>query len=247
MLAMSAIQKHCKMIQYQAFTLIAFIVLFVYATPSVTLRVLSLAGLFACSLLIVKKLCALIFLLPDRANKLLLSMGFIVMIGGASFDIINTVVFSPDLSLEGNPIARSLLDSGTSVGFVYIIGAIGQSLLLIIGLLLWVFFLKSYPVILNEIRRNPKKPFLYTLWGGPNATLLRIMIGKGDPFYNISSLGPIFLGVFLHRWYLGLEWLNIVPISRIVAPSLFLIFSFCAHALFVRWAIRSEFRVGKMK
>jgi hypothetical protein len=47
-------------------------------------------------------------------------VGAFSIIGGAAFDMIATVVKSPDLILEANPEARSLLDIGYSVEFVYV-------------------------------------------------------------------------------------------------------------------------------
>jgi hypothetical protein len=46
-------------------------------------------------------------------------LGIAFIVGGAVFDMTATVMHSPDLRFEGNPIARALLDSGHSLAFVY--------------------------------------------------------------------------------------------------------------------------------
>jgi hypothetical protein len=63
--------------------------------------------------------------------------GAVFIAGGAGFDIFATLLHSPDLSRESNPIARLLLDSGKSVEFVMFFGAVCQSLAAIASVLLW--------------------------------------------------------------------------------------------------------------
>src|SRR5262249_41400670 len=65
-------------------------------------------------------------------------LGCAFVVGGAAFDIFATVLHSPNLSDEGNPVARALLDAGHPVAFLYGYAAVGQSLYLLFLCTLWV-------------------------------------------------------------------------------------------------------------
>ncbi len=69
--------------------------------------------------------------------------GVVFIVAGALLDITVTIVHTPDLRLEGNPVARLLLDSGHSVGFVYGYGALAQSFYLSFLTLMWASLLRQ--------------------------------------------------------------------------------------------------------
>src|SRR5262245_56014805 len=62
------------------------------------------------------------------APALAVIAGVVWILGGVAFDIGATIIQTPDLRQETNPIARSLLDSGHPVSFVFGYGAVAQSL-----------------------------------------------------------------------------------------------------------------------
>jgi len=85
--------------------------------------------------------------------------------------------------------------------------------------MLWVIFLKAYPILLREIQPSTCLKMFVSLFGGPHATKLDLFLGKVNYFFYISSFTPMFVALSLYRWYLGLEWLEVVPISRIAVPT----------------------------
>ena len=57
--------------------------------------------------------------------------------GGAALDVVATVLHTPDLSLEENPVARALLDGGHSLSFVYGYAFVCQALLVALLAVVW--------------------------------------------------------------------------------------------------------------
>lgn len=86
-------------------------------------------------------------------------------------------------------------------------------------------FLKAYPLMIQEILPGNFLSTIAIILGGPNANLWKLLIGKVDYFFSISSITPLLVGLSCYRWYLGLEWLNLAPISRILVPTIFSIIS----------------------
>ncbi len=119
--------------------------------------------------------------------------GVAYFVGGALFDIAATLIHSPDLEYEGNPVARALLDSGHSLPFIYAYAAVCQSLTLLTLCLLWVAFLRHRPALVGSVKRrgSPVRPFLtyHLFW----LVVALVLAGAAD------------------RWYLGLEWFGLVP------------------------------------
>src|SRR5438128_2600459 len=64
--------------------------------------------------------------------------GWAAVGGGAACDIYATVSHSPDLSREANPLIRSLLDNGVSLGRVYGYAALTQVLFVAVTMVLWL-------------------------------------------------------------------------------------------------------------
>jgi len=206
---------------------------FVLFLPSIYISGISLFGMLVCVVVVTKKLFSLYNVLPEKLPTKSFLLGSFIVVGGATFDIVNTIMQTPDLSFEGNPVARLFLDNHFSVLFVYVLGALGQSLVVFFTLLLWAVFLKTYPILLSELRSNPPKSLICTVLGGPKASYLDLIVGKIEPMYTVTAVVPLLVGSFLYRWYLGFEWLELVPISRVLVPSLAVCFSLVGYLYFM--------------
>lgn len=160
----------------------------------------------------------ILFLLPGKAPFKPLFAGLVLIIGGAFFDITNTILHSPDLSLESNPLILFLFNYNFSLFYIYCMSFLGQILLVTNFCLLWAVFLKAYPIMLQKAASEDFLSTSIKLLGGVNANFWKIMIGKVDPFFAVTSVIPVLVGLSFYRWYLGLEWLNLVPISRVIVP-----------------------------
>lgn len=206
---------------------------FVLFLPSVYISVVGLLGMLVCVVIVTGKLFSLYNILPEKLPVKSFLLGSFIVVGGATFDIVNTIIQTPDLSFEGNPVARLFLDNHFSVSFVYTVGVLGQSLVVLFTILLWAVFLKTYPVLLSELRNKPPKSLICTILGGPRASYVDLLVGKIEPIYTVTAVAPLLVGSFLYRWYLGFEWLELVPISRVVAPSLAICFSLICYLYFM--------------
>lgn len=141
------------------------------------------------------------------------------IVGGAILDIAVTVAYSPDLSLEGNPYVRVLLDSEHSLAFVYVHALVTQSLYITLFCGLWLGFLKHRRTIAITIAAGAPETvleFVKAATGGAHLTvrqwLLPIRRSEIPLMYHYIWLIaiPIVFGISLFRWYAALEWLGIV-------------------------------------
>lgn len=185
------------------------------------------ASIDGCFALLLFALCGIFVLfftikifnsLPGKMNTLALIGGLFLIIGGTIFDIANTVIYSPDLELEANPIIQFFIQYNFSLKKIYFFAFIYQVCNTLLTSFLWASFLKAYPTIIKSL---PKKNIWKTtvfIFAGPKATSFDFIVGKVDPFYFITSITPVLTALSLYRWYLGLEWLELVPISRILMP-----------------------------
>jgi len=151
--------------------------------------------------------------------------GAVFVGGGAAFDVIATLLHSPDLSNEANPVARFLLDSGHSVTFVLVYGALCQTLLTIGSIFLWGALLSQRVTIVDSVRdSSPTFPkFMKAILGGANKSWKQIFFPRlfryhGDRsaryFYTLWVLAALLVGGAGFRWYLGLEWFGFSPLNR---------------------------------
>lgn len=209
-----------KKVYFTIITSALLVILFVFIQPKNFIGLALLSLITLCGMIILGLFIKAKNLLPEKAPLVPFSIGALLIVGGALFDVINTVIQSPDLALEANIFIRFLFESNFSLMQIYWIGTLEQLLLLGIALTMWCAFLKAYPIILRSI--PPSNIFLTAIRvsGGPRANILDVLIGKGDYFFSTSSLTPAIVGVFLYRWYLGLEWLDLVPISHFIAPTI---------------------------
>jgi hypothetical protein len=154
-------------------------------------------------------------------------VGVVFIAGGAGFDILATLVHSRDLQNETNPVARFLLDSGHSIGFVLIYAGLCQSLLTLGSIFLWGGLLSQRLIIVESIRGSfhTFPEFLKAMLGGANATwkqwcLPWVSRPKRDRsarfFYYPWPLAAMLIGSAAYRWYCGIEWFGFSPANRAV-------------------------------
>lgn len=168
-------------------------------------------------------MCALAIALAARgmgaAGWLPLVGGWVFVAGGAAFDIVATLVHTPDLAREANPAARALLDSDHGVGFVYVFAGIAQAS--VVGFIgaLWTGLLRHRRSWLDSaMDLGPRtygafvrfalsgKPMTWPQFLWPFGRDRRKMYGC-----VIWVLVPPLMGLFAHRWCLGLEWFALAP------------------------------------
>src|SRR5262249_30249816 len=101
-----------------------------WQVPAAYLFAVPLAGLLVCMTLLLRTG-------RDRAPLPVLLPGLALVAGGTGFDLVATVVHSPDLAQESNPVARALLDSGHSIPFLYAYGLLMQGGLALLFCLVW--------------------------------------------------------------------------------------------------------------
>lgn len=179
-----------------------------------------------------------------------LTAGIILITGGAIFDMMATVIKSPSLVQEANPIVRSFLDSGYSVEFVYAYGLIAQVLLMTLGCVLWAAFLKHRETIIALARiSNPTSylSFIKAATGGAHLSwrqyLLPLKLSELPKAYHfLWVIIVMWVVTDLVRWYFGLEWLKLAPVSRntvLIVLSLLSLIVYSAW-LWVRYSKQSK-------
>jgi hypothetical protein len=174
--------------------------------------------------------------------------GCLFVLGGIWLDLFGTVVHSPDLEQEANLIARYLLDSGRSVGFVYAYGAAGQLCVAVAQCALWIALVKHLPIYLESSYADARSSFagfLKAALGSGKLTWRQffwsVRAGRGVSWYH-SLCFLIPFGVLLgaaHRWYLGLDWFGLF--RRVPGPLAMAILSaafFSAYFVWLFWAYR---------
>lgn len=179
-----------------------------------------------------------------------LVVGVLLIITGIGIDIVATVIKTPSLSREANPIARSLLYSGYSVGFVYVYGIIGQLVVTLMSCLMWAAFLrhrKTITAIAWQLGPETAIEFI-------NAAMYRKVTSQVMWRYPLSeyrgydkwyhAIQPVLLIVVLisiARLYLGLEWLGLPHVRRNVLWVILTVLSLLTYYIWV-WIEYSQGR-----
>lgn len=153
---------------------------------------------------------------PSPLPKAPFAGGMVLYVGGVLFDAFATLLKTPDLFYEGNPVARGLLDSGFSHKFVIAYGVLTQALLAFFVCVLWGAFLKHKGTFIAQAKDKSKHSFakfLKAAWGGADLSwrqlLFPIKISELPKAYYLTwSLAPFLIIGGLYRWYLGLEWIK---------------------------------------
>jgi hypothetical protein len=146
--------------------------------------------------------------------------GCALLLGAAGFDVVATLLHSPDLSREGNPVIRVLLDSGHSSRSVLIYGLSGQALYLSCLCLLWIAFLRHRTALVGSVRGQPTfGRFLKAATGGAGLSwrqwLLPLRWSELPAAYHyLWVLAVVLWSAVVDRLFLGLEWFSLVPPLR---------------------------------
>lgn len=170
--------------------------------------------------------------------------GVAFVVGGAGLDMIATVINTPSLDKEGNPVARALLDSGHPLWFVYSFALIAQILYALFTCLLWAVFLRHRRTVLSLARksaRGSRLAFIKAAMGGAELSWRQWVIplkwSELPNSYHVSLLiAAVFAGSFLMRWYWGLTWLDVLPHAREVAMAISIMVPLLVY---VAWLWRS--------
>lgn len=185
---------------------------------------------------------------PASTSRFLLVIGLFSILGGAAFDMIATVLHSPTLASEGNVVAVGLFKTGHSIQFVYVYGLICQAQIAATGGFLWVAFVKHRPILLTLMFSSQPESFwefIKSCSGGQYLTwrqfLLPVSLKELFSYkpYPLFWFGVVLLACgSLHRWYLGLEWFELVPWmgGKSVIPVMLL-----AVVIYVIW-LRGEYK-----
>jgi hypothetical protein len=147
-------------------------------------------------------------------------LGVTLILGAAGFDMAATLLHTPDLSGEDNPVARVLLDSGHSPQFVLGYGLLAQGLYLSCQCVLWVALLRHWPRLVGSVRGQPTfLRFLKAATGGAALSwrqwLLPLRWSELPSAYHyLWVLGVILWSGLVDRVFLGLQWFGLVPNLR---------------------------------
>lgn len=180
---------------------------FVYATPV----------LLSAALLLVYRLT---LLGTAAVPPLPFILGVVFFAGGAAFDILATLLHSPDLKREGNPFARTLLDSSHPLMVVFVYGFVCQVLYVSVQCISWLAFLRHRSTILASLRGfQSRLLFIKAATGGANLTWRQWFIPLRwselpQMYYAFWLLAMLMLVGSVDRWYLGFSWFELVPRIR---------------------------------
>ena len=181
----------------------------------------------------------------DRSSIPIRWIGWMYMLGGISFDMAATIIHSPDLSQEMNPIARILLDSGHALSFVYIYGFVMQGILLIFYCIVWAGFLRHNRLYLKSVYQLGSRSYWFffkAATGGGNLTwrqwLLPISLNDLPSAYHILwfTAPYLVLGSATYRYLLGLQWFDLFPfVNRILLGGTILGLAFLIEMIWLRY------------
>lgn len=148
--------------------------------------------------------------------------GVFFIIGGAAFDMIVTVIKSPSLDREANPVARALLDSGQTLPFVYGYGVTAQFLLVSVTCLMWAAFLRHRAEMVASAKSTAHSwfDFIKAMTGGGHLSwrqyFLPLKFSELPNAYHVFWVFVVMWVAFTPtRFYYGLEWLGIFPGLRL--------------------------------
>lgn len=183
----------------------------------------------------------------DEIPLLGVFVGWLILLAGSAADISATLVHTPDLRYEANPLIEALVSSQFSLNLVFAYGAVTQILLVGIGMILWAAFLKHRTSLLRLM--PPHGSLLQYLKAGTGARELSYRqwlcplrwneLPWGYHYACWAGVCFIFLGML--RFYAAAEWYRLVLptlTNRLIAVStLFLLFA-TGYAAWLRYARR---------
>ena len=152
-----------------------------------------------------------------HAPPLAVALGVVFILGGAGLDIGATLIHTPDLANEGNLFVQLLFQSGHSRTFVIVFATIGQTLYVTTLCTLWVGLLRHRSTLIESVKgvRSPFR-FLKAATGGADLRwrqwLLPLRMADLPWAYHVVwLLAVVLLAGATDRWFLGLEWFQLVP------------------------------------
>jgi hypothetical protein len=170
--------------------------------------------------------------------------GWAVVLGGAGCDVYATLKHSPDLAHEANPVIRGLLDNGLSLEQVYLFGAILQALFVGLTMVLWLGLLKHrHTLVATMPPRGSLLAYLKAGTGGRELSYRQwccpLTYSELPCAYHFAWwTGVAFVGASAYRFYLALEWYQVVPTHplgvRFIAPTVVLFVTCWLYALWLR-------------
>jgi hypothetical protein len=211
--------------------IVAILILLVYFIPSLHAFRVHMTFLLLIYLIYSIGLAAIMYrIAPSPLPIMPFVIGLIIAAGGAALDGISTVINTPTLVLEINPVARSLVDSGYSLNFVMIYGIVFQVAFVVFVCVLWAAFLKHKETYIALVSNNSEKSylgFIKAAMGGAHLSwrqfFLPLKIDELPTTYYFVWILPIcFIWASLLRWYLGFNRLGLVsfPLSLVLIISI---------------------------
>jgi hypothetical protein len=145
-------------------------------------------------------------------------VGCVFVSGGVALDGIATLVMTPTLQHEVNPVARALLDAGLPVGFAILYGIVFQVLFTLLVCTLWAAFLRHRETLIASAwsqSPNSMSDFIKAAVGAAHLSCRQFFLphpaSELPTSYHIVWLVTAGLvGGSLFRWHLGLAWLGLV-------------------------------------
>jgi len=184
---------------------------------------------------------------PDRPGTAALVIGWVVLVGVVAMDVGATLVKTPKLVFEGNPMIRLLIDHGPGLSwgrtFLITIGAMSAG----IHCTLWLALLRHRKVWLASSLRGGKSfgaVVVKAATGLPPARFRRLAghLTRTEVrralYHMIWVLALVRFGAQLHRGFVGLRWLRLVP----AVPPPVLVPTFAVLTLSVAvWILRRQY------
>lgn len=147
------------------------------------------------------------------------SLGLGFLIGGPVLDLAATVTHSPDLAMEGNPVARALLDSDHSLFWVYRYAFATQAMLIATACALWIGLLRHRDQIVQAVGRHAGfwEFFKAATGGGPLTWRQWLFPVKASeiphPYHYFWIFVVAFVSGAIDRWAVALNWYGLVPLE----------------------------------
>ena len=230
-------------------TIVSALILIIYFTRYFTALRIVLAYVLPLALLGGIVLVVLLYLQgSDALPQIPLISGWLFSVGGVALDAGATIINTPTLAQEANVIARALLDSGHSIGFVYLYGIVSQVSYLILVCGLWATFLRHrLTLIASAMSTNPKSglEFIKAATGGAHLSwrqyILPLKLSELPKSYHLLLLIAVTLtGSMTFSWYLGLSWMGVIPVSHTVAVIFCMALSVTVYAIWLWFQYSQE-------
>jgi hypothetical protein len=183
---------------------------------------------------------------PAAPPPIATAIGLAFIVGGAAFDILATLIHTPDLKLEANPIARALLDSAHPMWLVFVFAGVGQSLWLLTLCALWLALLRHRTAIAASVSGSSSLLlFIKAATGGAELTWRQWALPLRyselpDPYHLCWPIVALAIASSADRWYLGLGWFGIAPVPRWQVFTVALLAGLAGYFVWLWYASRAD-------